>query len=241
MSIRFFRSPLAVAALVLLVPAAAANAAPDPRPYRANDAGGFRNVMPPGSNGLVNATDAAAFMATGASPPHNDDQLGMYGDIVYSSPGLQAQELDRFFKDSSFGVRPEDVERTYSPRGDVTIVRDRQFGVPHIYGETREGAMFGIGYATAEDRLFFLDIFRHLGRAQLSSFVGGAPSNRALDADQWRHAPYREEDLQRQIDQRPPKFAEEADTLRRDLDNYVAGINQYIREARLNPTKMPGE
>ena len=29
--------------------------------------------------------------------------------------------------------------------------------------------------------------------------------------------------------------------LRHDIDEYVAGINQYISEARLDPTKMPGE
>jgi acyl-homoserine lactone acylase PvdQ len=214
---------------------------PEPKPYRADDFGGFRDVLPPGTNGLVNGPQLAAFLATGARPQHNDDQLRMYADLVHAAPGLQPQDLERFFKDSSFGVKPEDVERRYSPREDVTIVRDRGYGVPHIYGETREGAMFGTGYATAEDRLFFLDVFRHLGRAQLSSFVGGAPSNRALDADQWRNAPYREEDLQRQIDRRPPQFAAEAELLRRDLDNYVAGINAYIREARLNPLKMPGE
>jgi Penicillin amidase len=56
----------------------------------------------------------------------------------------------------------------------VTIVRDRGFGVPHIYGATRDGAMFGLGYAGAEDRLFFMDALRHAGRAQLSSFAGGA-------------------------------------------------------------------
>ena len=55
--------------------------------------------------------------------------------------------------------------------------------------------MFGIGYATAEDRLFFMDIFRHLGRGQLSSFAGGAPANRAFDALMWSVAPYTEEEL----------------------------------------------
>lgn len=37
---------------------------------------------------------------------------------------------------------------TESPCPDVTIVRDKAFGVPHIYGSTRMGLMCGIGYAT---------------------------------------------------------------------------------------------
>ena len=134
-----------------------------------------------------------------------------------------------------------EVERTYSPRDDVTITRDAEFGVPHIYSDSREGAMFGIGYATAEDRLFFMDIFRHLGRAQLSSFAGGAPANRAFDALMWSVAPYTEEELTRQTEVRPRGFEEEADRLRAELTSYLAGVNQYIAEARADPTKLPGE
>src|SRR5918911_886033 len=104
----------------------------------------------------------AAFLATGATVPHCCDQLGMYGDLVYATPGLQ--DVGRYFKDATFGVRPEDVERRYSPRADVTIVRDKGFGVPHVYGATRAGAEFGLGYIAAEDRLFFIDVLRHLGR-----------------------------------------------------------------------------
>src|SRR3954454_887825 len=101
--------------------------------------------------------------------------------------------------------------------------------------------MFGVGYATAHDRLFFMDIFRHLGRAQLASFAGGDPANRAFDALMWTVAPYTEADLQHQIDQRPRGYEQQADELRTLLNSYVAGVNAYIAEARLNPTKMPGE
>src|SRR3954447_16061674 len=199
-----------------------------------------RTVPPPGHNGLANLPQLGAFLATGARPPHNDDQLGPYRDLLRGYQQLTPEGIGSYFKDATFGVRPGDVERTYSPRDDVTIVRDTH-GVPHIYGSTRAGAMFGVGYATAEDRLFFLDVFRHVGRAQLSSFAGGAPANRAFDHLVWTVAPYTEEDLQRQIDQVRPGFEAESAMLRADLDQYVAGINRYIAEARLDPTKMPAE
>lgn len=77
------------------------------------------------------------------------------------------------------------------------MVRD-DFGVPHIYGNSRDNVIFGAGYVGAEDRLFFMDVLRHAGRARLSSFAG--PSNKAMDAEQWDLAPYTEQDLQRQID-----------------------------------------
>jgi len=46
---------------------------------------------------------------------------------------------------------PPAVER---PSPGVLIVRDSQYQVPRIYGNTRAEAMWGAGYATAEDRLF---------------------------------------------------------------------------------------
>jgi acyl-homoserine lactone acylase PvdQ len=212
---------------------------PDPQPYQANDGLGFHDVLPSGTAGLYNGADLAAFLATGRTVPHCCEQLGMYADLMYGTPGLQAADIPKYFKDSSFGVRDGDVERRYSPRGDVTIVRDKGFGVPHVYGRDRDGAMFGLGYAAAEDRLFFMDALRHAGRGELSSFAGG--SNAAQDADQWKVAPYTEADLERQT-KPPPGFPPAlAATVASDADNYIAGINRYITEAKLDPTKLPGE
>jgi acyl-homoserine lactone acylase PvdQ len=231
----------AVVAALSLTLAPAAHAAAPVAPYGDSDYGGFRDVLPPGTNGLANAVQLGAFLTTGARPPHNDDQVGMYAELVRATPGLTADTLGKYFKDSTFGVRAGDVAGTISPRDDVTIVRDTAYGVPHIYGTTRSGAMFGEGYAAAQDRLFFIDVLRHLGRAQLSSFAGGAPGNRAMDQQQWALAPYTEADLQHQIDQFDDLYGDEGRRLQADLADYVAGINAYIDEAKLDPTKMPGE
>ncbi|MCW2996205.1 MAG: Penicillin amidase, partial [Conexibacter sp.] len=233
-----------VAATVLSIAAApVAHAAVPVPPYGAGDdsGGGFHDILPPGTNGLANLAQLGAFLTIGTRPAHNDDQLSMYSDLAKATPGLTAANLSKYYKDSTFGVKAADVASTISPRADVTIVRDKGFGVPHIYGSTRAGAMFGAGYAAATDRLFFIDVLRHLGRAELSSFAGGAPGNRAMDQEQWSLAPYTEDDLQHQIDQFDDLYGADGRQLQDDLTNYVAGINQYIDEAKLDPTKMPGE
>jgi hypothetical protein len=229
---------LAAALFVVVVTTGPARA--QVQPYGTDDFGGFHDVLPPGTNGLANAPQLAAFLGLGRRPGHSDDQLSMYRDLIYATPGLQAQDIPKYFKDSTFGVQDADIASTISPRSDVTIIRDREYGVPHIYGTTRDGAMFGTGYAAAQDRLFFIDVLRHLGRAQLASFAGGAAGNRAFDESQWAIAPYTEEDLQKQVDAFP-RLGADGVQLRHDLDEYVAGINQYISEAKLDPTKMPGE
>jgi hypothetical protein len=219
----------------------AAAAAPAPEPYGTNDAGGFRNILPPGQGQSVNASEILDFLTTGARPPHDQDQLGMYSDLLYATPGLTTEQLPSYFKDATFGAQPGDVERTYSPRGDVTIVRDR-FGVPHIYGDSRAGAEFGAGYVAAEDRMFFIDALRHAGRAELASFAGGSPGNREMDEGVWADTPYRSDaELQMQYDLGDDLYGARGAQLQQDATNFVAGINQRIAEIRANPLLMPGE
>src|SRR4051812_34735160 len=86
----------ALAALPLLLATSPARAAAPVPPFGTNDFGGFRDVLPPGTNGLVNATQAAAFRTRGARPSHNDDQLAMYRDLLTTS----SDRLPDFFKDA---------------------------------------------------------------------------------------------------------------------------------------------
>jgi len=231
---------LTLGTLVLsLAGTASALAAPKPQPYGQNDAGGFLNILPPGQNGHADAAQVIAFSGLGSvfgsgsapTPPHSRDQLDRYANLVYASPTLPPDRLTDFYKDATFGARSSDVETKYSPRDDVTIVRDRGFGVPHISGQDRDGAMFGAGYAGAEDRLFLMDVLRHVGRGQLSSFIGGSEGNRDQDRAQWRIAPYKEDDLQRQYDLGDEVYGDAGKQLQSDVRNYVAGINKYICEA----------
>jgi acyl-homoserine lactone acylase PvdQ len=216
-----------------------ATAGADVQPYRTNDYGGFRNILPPGTHGTFNAAEIAAFECCGSLPSHASDQRGMYEDLVYSTPGLTAVDIPDFFKDASFGVPAGQAERTYSPRPGCTVVRDSNFGVPHVYGVTRSDVSFCAGYIGAEDRLFLMDALRHAGRAELSGFAGG--SNKSMDASVWAIAPYNEADLQEQIDKADDLYGTEGAQLQQDLGDYVDGINQYISEARTDPSKMPGE
>lgn len=230
---------LALVLTLLLVVAAPAAAAPTP--YGTDNVPGFRNVLPPGAKGTDNAVELAAFTAAGTYPEHWTDQQPLYNDLLYASPTLTHDQIGDYFKDATFGVKDGDIASTTTPRPGVTIIRDKGYGVPHIYGETRGDVMFGTGYAGAQDRLFLMDVLRHTGRAELSSFVGGSAGNREMDRTQWALAPYTEADLQKQIDMADDLYGADGAQLQTDLGEYVAGINAYIAAARLNPSLMPGE
>jgi len=228
-------------ALVCAIGAARAAGAPAAEPYGANDAGGFLNVLPSGENGTDNALQLAQFELNGTTPPHFEDQLPLYANLIHGSPGLTHDQITDYFKDATFGVKEGDVESNVSPRSDVTIVRDSSYGVPHVYGSTRGGVMFGAGYAAAQDRLFLMDVLRHTARAELSSFAGGSAGDRAMDRTQWMLAPYTEADLESQIANAGALYGAKGEQVVEDVNEYVAGINAYIQQALTDPTKLPAE
>jgi acyl-homoserine lactone acylase PvdQ len=193
----------------------------------------FLSILPPGQDGLV--------PQSGSPGPHVGDQIAPYRDLIPAAPLRKEADLLRFFHDASIPP-PATPERVEQPRAGVTISRDAA-GVPHVQGATRGDVLFGAGYVTAEDRLFLTDVFRHVGRGRLSEFLGGVlglDATLAMDRGLYATAGYSEAELQAQIDGFPakyPQFPEIVD----DLNQFTAGMNAYIAEARMNPAKMPKE
>ncbi len=201
--------------------------------------GQCRDILPPGENGNATLADILANRTLGLRPPHTDDQLGPYADLADGYQQLTDANLGRYYNDASFGVPADQVASVLRPRDDVTIVRDRATGVPHVYGSTRSGTEYGAGYVAAQDRLWLMDVFRHVGRGELTSFAGGAPGNRALEQSFWRQAPYTEQDLQDQIDAVAASGPRGAQALA-DVHSYVDGLNAYLTSAYQSRT-FPGE
>lgn len=197
------------------------------------------DILPPGENGNATLVDILGNKLFGTRPEHTDDQLNTYGNLADNYQGLTNATIDSYFNDSSFGVPSANVESSIQPRSDVTIVRDKATGVPHIYGTTRSGTEYGAGYAAAQDRLWLMDLFRHVGRGELSSFAGGAAANRQLEQTFWAAAPYTEQDLQNQVTAIANSGSAGAQAMQ-DMTFYLNGINDYITQAYNNRT-FPGE
>ncbi len=77
-----------VTALGMTAPATA-----DTGTYGANDGGGFRNVLPPGQNGLDTLGQILKFRSTGEFPAHWADQQPLYDGLLYASPTLTDDQV----------------------------------------------------------------------------------------------------------------------------------------------------
>ncbi len=85
-----------------------------------------------------------------------------------------------------------------------------------------------------------MDVFRHVGRGQLTGFAGGAPANQGLEQEFYRNAPYTEADLQAQIDNAVAKNGARGQQALADVNAYLAGVNSYI-DASDSGRYFPGE
>jgi acyl-homoserine lactone acylase PvdQ len=204
-------------------------------------------ILPPGQNSTLRLGEAIAYFLSDVLPPHTDDQREMYARLSQSGPGLTNADLYDLFKPAPIGA-PGTPESTVTPRRGVVITRDA-FGVPYVWGRRREDVIFGIGYATARDRLLLMDMFRSLARGRLSEFVGPfvpfAPSllETALDFDAqiYAFAGYTEEEFQAHFDALTTRFPLVGRRVQRDFEAYVEGVNAYIEFLASRPRLWPVE
>ncbi|MBT2490287.1 penicillin acylase family protein [Streptomyces sp. ISL-96] len=240
------RTALAAAVIALAagmlspLPQARADTAQSPAPVTDHCQSQCDDILPPGQNGNATLAEILAHRLLGTHPAHSSDQIAKYDALVAGHQGLTDDKLTTFFNDASFGVPDDQIRSVIRPRDDVTITRDKATGVPHIKGTTRYGTEFGAGYAAGQDRLWLMDLFRHIGRGELTSFAGGALANQGLEQQFWPQAPYTEEDLQAQIDRIRTTKGARGEQAMADAQAYVDGINSY-REKAKNGRYFPGE
>ncbi|MFJ9059295.1 penicillin acylase family protein [Streptomyces sp. NPDC102409] len=235
-----FAAVLALGTSLLASAPSAGAAEPEPLAVTDHCRSQCADILPPGENGNATLVEILGNKAFGTHPAHSDDQLDRYNGLVAGHTGLTDQKLTDFFNDASFGVAADQTESVTKPREDVTITRDKKSGVPHIKGTTRYGTEFGAGFAAGQDRLWLMDLFRHIGRGQLTSFAGGALANQGLEQQFWPQAPYTEADLQAQVERIRTTEGARGEQAMADAQAYVDGINAYRVKSK-NGRYFPGE
>ena len=112
---------------------------------------------------------------------------------------------------------------------EIEIVRDR-WSIPHIFAASTSDLFFGQGYATAQDRLWQMEVGRRVASGTLAELVGPP----VLDADR----------LLRRLGFRRAALAEWHDLEavgRHPLEAYCAGVNAWIGECGGSAGRLPLE
>ncbi len=108
----------------------------------------------------------------------------------------------------------------------VEILFDAR-GVPQLYARTDADARFALGWLHASERLFQMELTRRMARGELSELFG--PIAGELDEQQRRLGFAR---------QNARDLASLDGTVRRSLEQYVAGINAWVAQARPLPPEF---
>jgi penicillin amidase len=114
----------------------------------------------------------------------------------------------------------------------IIILRD-DYGVPHIFANTKEGLAYGCGYAMAQDRLWQAELYRRQGYGSLAEF-GLADVE---DDIATRIVGYSRAELREIFDKWDPVKPH----LKSMLLAFVDGINLYISQALQDISLMPAE
>ncbi len=167
------------------------------------------SILPPGESGYVSGSG----LGTGSGSSHLYDQQALFIAFRRLNAAL------------GLGGTPEPV-----PHAGTTIMRDR-YGVPAVTGKTDADVWWGVGYATAQDRLVQLELFRHGATGHLAEILGKTH----LDADiEARRDFYTTAELTQMGKQLPA-------AIRAQYLAYLAGINAWVAYLKANPSQAPGE
>ncbi len=97
-------------------------------------------------------------------------------------------------------------------------------GIPQIWAESKRDALFALGYQHAADRLFQMDIVRHVSQGRLSELLGEVTIEIDIRQRAMRHKYHAAAALE--------KLSEQDRAL---LDAYAAGVNNYVSTCRELP------
>jgi acyl-homoserine lactone acylase PvdQ len=137
---------------------------------------------------------------------------------------------------TSSGSGTPDAE---TPESGLLIVRDPSTQVPRIYANTRGEAMWGAGYATAEDRLFLMDVLRHTAEGTTAELLG--PSAAAADSKELGLQDDSPQTLTSEMNALPHTMGSEGAQALSDIEQYVNGVNAFINLTKIDPARLPAE
>jgi acyl-homoserine lactone acylase PvdQ len=185
-------------------------------PAAASSAGDTaRYILPPGNYGGIPLNDDSL------------DQLPLYDALTPLRDNVTPPDIERLFLPENFEpVGPTREEQTGRPG--LKLIYD-DYGVPHVYGETREDVAFGAGWTTARDRGLLIQLGRGLARIAVADVPGVDAFELVTRIPPVSYVPSPEAEalVEAQKDLLVAEYGDKGRQILADAQAYADGVNAY--------------
>jgi len=208
------RTLTVVAATVAMVATATVSASgAAPKDQGAGDVA--RYVLPPGNYGGL-PTTANSF-----------DQLPLYSALTPLRDQVTDTDIQNDFLPENFAPIGETTEIATGRPG-LKLVYD-QYGIPHIYGQTRADVAFGAGWVTARDRMLLLQLGRGPARVAVADVPGINAFSLVTSGQTFVPSAATEALVTKQADLIVQTYGEKGKEMIADMQAEADGMNAYAR------------
>ena len=170
-------------------------------------------ILPPGNYGGLPTT------------PNSTDQLPLYAGLTPLRDDVTNADINELFLPENFKPIGETHEEETGRPG-VRIVYD-EWGIPHVYGDTRDDLAFGAGWTTARDR----GLLTQVGRGPARVAVADVPNINAFglvtDLNTFVPSPEAEALVTEQRKLLIDTYGAEGRQIISDARAYADGVNAY--------------
>jgi acyl-homoserine lactone acylase PvdQ len=172
-----------------------------------------RYILPPGNFGGIPFT------------VNSTDQLPLYAGLTPLRDNITLADIDQFYLPEDFTpIEPSHEEVTGRPG--LQLIYDA-YGIPHIYGQTREDVAFGAGWTTARDRGLLIQVGRGPARVAVADVPNIDAFSLVTSGQIFTPSPAAEALVTQQAQLLVDTYGAKGQEILSDAQAYADGINAY--------------
>ena len=107
---------------------------------------------------------------------------------------------------------------------EVTVYHD-EYGIPHIYAESKADLYYAFGYLHAQERLFQMEMLRRVASGRLSEILG----TKTLEIDKFFRTLQVNKNSELSVE---TYFNDDSQPFVKDVNNYLKGVNEYLMNGK---------
>ena len=174
-----------------------------------------RYVLPPGNYGGLPTT------------AESRDQLPLYDSLTPLRGNVSFADIQSHFLPEDF-LPIGKTQEIATGRPGLRLLYD-EYGVPHIYGQTRADVAFGAGWVTARDRMLLLQLGRGPARVAVADVPGIDAFSLVTSGQSFVPSAASEALVTQQIDLIIKTYGAKGRQIIADAQAEADGVNAYVR------------